>query len=173
MLKSLYDSQQSTLIFVISAIFLLFLVLLRSPVLALLGLLPNILAAATVLAIMGFAAIPLDMMTITISAIIIGIGVDDAIHYLHQFRQEIDNGSDVRTAVQNNHRSPGDAIYYTSATVVIGFSVLAFSNFIPTVYFGVLTATAMVLALTANLSVLPALLIFFYRRDATAKPVTS
>ena len=173
MLKNLYDSQQSTLIFVITATFLLFVVLLRSPLLALLGLLPNILAAATVLGFMGFVGIPLDMMTITIAAIIIGIGVDDAIHYLHQFKEELDKGSNVRVAVENSHKGVGDAIYYTSATVVIGFSVLGFSNFIPTVYFGILTALAMVLALTANLSVLPALLIYFYRKGSTNELATS
>lgn len=167
MLRSLYDSQRSTLIFVILATFLLFVVLLKSFLMAFLGLLPNLLAAASILAFMGFAGIPLDMMTITIAAIIIGIGVDDAIHYLHRFKQEMSEGIDVKSAVKNSHASIGHAMYYTSATVVIGFSVLTVSNFVPTVYFGFLTALAMVLALLANLSVLPALLIIFYR----GKPV--
>ncbi len=163
MLDSLYSSQRSTLLFVILATFLLFLLLLRSLALALLGLLPNLLAAATVLAFMGFAGIPLDMMTITIAAIIIGIGVDDAIHFLHRFRTELNASGDVADAVKASHASIGHAIYHTSLVVVVGFSVLAFSNFVPTVYFGLLTALAMVLALLANLSVLPALLLRFYR----------
>lgn len=171
MLRNLYDSQRSTLVFVVLATFLLFVVLLRSFLLAFLGLLPNLLAAASILAFMGFVGIPLDMMTITIAAIIIGIGVDDAIHYLHRFKKEMASGIDVKSAVKNSHASIGHAIYYTSATVVIGFSVLTVSNFVPTVYFGFLTALAMVLALLANLSVLPALLILFYRKrqvEATA-----
>lgn len=163
MLEDLFDSQQSTLIFVIAATFLLFLFLLRSAKLALIGLVPNILAAATILAFMGFVNIPLDMMTITIAAIIIGIGVDDAIHYLHRFKIELLSSRDTRSAVIDSQRSIGDAIYYTSITVVLGFSVLGLSNFIPTVHFGVLTALAMILALMANLTVLPALLVFFYQ----------
>ena len=113
------------------------------------------------------------MMTITIAAIIIGIGVDDAIHYLHRFKEEIASGIGVESAVRNSHASIGDAIYYTSATVVIGFSVLTVSNFVPTVYFGFLTALAMVLALLANLSVLPALLIFSYRGKRVMPPSTT
>lgn len=164
MLENLYSSQRSTLIFVILATLALFMVLLRSWRMALMGLLPNLLAAAMILAIMGFAGIPLDMMTITIAAIIIGIGVDDAIHYLHRYKHEIDSGCDGRQAVENTHKSIGQAIYYTSLTVIIGFSVLAFSNFVPTVYFGLLIALAMALAMIANLTVLPALLLRFYQR---------
>jgi predicted RND superfamily exporter protein len=161
MLKHLFDSQKSTLIFVIGATFLMFLILLRSAKLAILGLIPNIMSAAVILAFMGFAGIPLDMMTITIAAIIIGIGVDDAIHYLHRFKQEIAVVKDVRIAVENSHSGIGSALYYTSFTVVIGFSVLSFSNFVPTVYFGILTSLAMIGALLANLLLLPSLLVLF------------
>ncbi|TCO77869.1 efflux RND transporter permease subunit [Chromatocurvus halotolerans] len=164
MLKHLFNSQTSTLMFVVIATLLMFLVLLRSVRLALLGLLPNLLAAATALGIMGFAGIPLDIMTITIAAIIIGIGVDDAIHYLHRFREEYARTGNAKAAVQNSHASIGNAIYYTSITVVIGFSVLGFSNFMPTVYFGLMTALAMVLALLANLALLPSLLVLVYQR---------
>ncbi|MCB1671964.1 MAG: MMPL family transporter [Pseudomonadales bacterium] len=163
MLENLYASQRSTLLFVIGATLALLLVLLRSPTLAVIGLLPNILAAATVLGVMGLTGIPLDMMTITIAAIIIGIGIDDAIHYLHRFKQELKAGADVGTAVRRSHDSVGLAVYYTSITLITGFVVLVFSNFTPTVYFGALTALAMGLALLANLSLLPALLIRFYR----------
>lgn len=171
MLKELFDSQRSTIAFVIAITFLMFLVLLRSATMAVLGLLPNILAAGSILAIMGFVGIPLDVMTITIAAIIIGIGVDDAIHYLHRFQIEFGEGCDAREAVRRTHASIGNAIYYTSATVVIGFSVLGFSMFMPTVYFGLLTALAMVLALLANLTLLPSLLILVYgRRGARVVP---
>jgi len=164
MLKQLLDSQTSTLMFVVIATLVMFLLLLRSLRLAVLGLIPNLLAAATALGIMGFVGIPLDIMTITIAAIIIGIGVDDAIHYLHRFRDEYARVGSAKTAVLNSHASIGNAIYYTSITVIIGFSVLGFSNFMPTVYFGLMTALAMVLALTANLALLPSLLVLVYQR---------
>jgi predicted RND superfamily exporter protein len=166
MLRQLFSSQTSTLAFVIGATLVMFTLLLRSAVLAVLGLLPNLLAAATVLAFMGYAGVPLDMMTITIAAIVIGIGVDDAIHYLHRFREERLAGHDAETAVRNSHRSIGNALYFTSITVVIGFSVLSFSSFVPTLYFGWLTAVAMILALVANLTVLPSLLVLVYGRRA-------
>ncbi|MEX2366095.1 MAG: MMPL family transporter, partial [Pseudohongiellaceae bacterium] len=118
----------------------------------------------SILAFMGFTGIPLDIMSITIAAIIIGIGVDDAIHYLHRFRQEFTPGTDVRDAVKASHASIGDALYYTSFTIIIGFSVLGLSKFMPTVYFGLLAALAMLLALLANLTILPSLLIMIYGR---------
>ncbi|MCB1685109.1 MAG: RND family transporter [Pseudomonadales bacterium] len=159
MLTQLFDSQVNTLIYVVGATFLMFLILLRSPLYALLGLVPNLLAAATVLAFMGYAQIPLDMMTITIAAVSVGIGVDDAIHYLHRFKEEFARTGDAREAVAWSHATIGRAMYFTSLTIVIGFSVLAFSNFVPTVTFGLLVALAMVLALLANLTLLPALLV--------------
>lgn len=163
MLRQLVDSQLRTLLYVVGATFLMFALLLGSAKLALLALIPNVIAAATVISVMGFSAIPMDMMTITIAAISIGIGVDDAIHYLHRFREEYRESHDVRAAVTEAHGTIGRAMYFTSMIIVVGFSVLAFSNFLPTVYFGLLTALAMLLALLANLTVLPSLLIRFYR----------
>ncbi len=163
MLASLFDSQVSTIGFVVGATFLMFLILLRSPMLALVGVLPNLLSATMVLAFMGFVGMPLDMMTITIAAIIIGIGVDDAIHYLHRFQQELLKGESVKEAIETSHSNIGIALYFTSITVIIGFSVLGMSNFVPTIYFGLLTALAMILALLANLTILPSLLMRFYR----------
>lgn len=162
MLKQLADSQLRTLVYVVLATFIMFSLLLRSLLLALLALIPNVIAATTVMAFMGFAAIPLDMMTITIAAISIGIGVDDAIHYLHRFTEEHRKGVDVRIAVERAHSTIGRAMYFTSVIIVVGFSILAFSSFLPTVYFGLLTALAMLLALLANLTLLPALLIKLY-----------
>lgn len=161
MLKQLADSQMRTLLYVITATFIMFSILLRSLQLALIALLPNILAASLILAVMGYADIPMDMMTITIAAICIGIGVDDAIHYLHRYRHELDQSNDPRQAVDAAHQTIGRAMYFTTMTITGGFSILAFSNFVPTVYFGLLTALAMVLALIANLALLPALLIIF------------
>lgn len=162
MLEQLLGSQIDTLVYVLGAVLLMFVILLRSVVYALLGVLPNVLAAASVIAVMGYAGIPLDMMTITIAAISVGIGVDDAIHYLHRFREERAKHDDVRLAVAFSHATIGSAMYYTTLTIMIGFSVLVLSNFVPTVMFGVLTAVAMALALLANLSLLPSLLVLVY-----------
>lgn len=163
MLKQLFESQTSTIGYVIGLTFAMFALLLRSLRLAVLGLLPNVLAAAVVLGIMGLAGIPLDMMTITIAAISVGIGVDNAIHYLHRFRTELASDGDVRLAVMRSHASIGRALYFASLTIIVGFSILAFSSFVPTIYFGLLTALAMALATTANLLVLPSLLVRFAR----------
>ncbi|MGI9325680.1 MAG: efflux RND transporter permease subunit [Pseudomonadales bacterium] len=166
MLKQLFDSQIDTLLYVLLATFIMLLILLRSVIYALIGLIPNILAAATVLASLGYLGIPLDMMTTTIAAISIGIGVDDAIHYLHRFQGELSKWGDARVAVSWSHASIGHAMYYTSITVMLGFSVMAFSNFVPTVLFGILVAVAMALALFANLTLLPSLLVWVYGTPA-------
>ena len=162
MLQRLAESQSRTLLYVIGATFLMFVLLLRAPLLAILALIPNLVAAATVVSVMGYLSIPMDMMTITIAAICIGIGVDDAIHYLHRFREELSERGNVVEAVSAAHRTIGRAMYFTSVIIIAGFSILAFSNFLPTVYFGLLTALAMALALLANLTVLPALLVRVY-----------
>jgi predicted RND superfamily exporter protein len=164
MLSQLLNSQISTLSYILSVVFVMFLILLRSLPLALLGMIPNTLAAATVIGAMGWAGIPLDMMTTTIAAVCIGIGVDDTIHYLHRFREEYARWGDPRIAVSFSHESIGRALYYTSFTVVAGFSVLCFSNFVPTVLFGLWTAIAMLLALFANLTLLPALLVLTHAK---------
>ena len=159
MLQELFTSQRDTLAYVLLATLAMFLLLLRSVKFALLGLIPNILAAATVMGFMGLAGISLDMMTTTIAAISIGIGVDFAIHYLYRYRSERARGLDASEAVRVCHTSIGRALYLTGITILIGFSVLVFSNFVPTIMFGLLVAVAMALALVANLSLLPSLLV--------------
>ena len=159
MLQSLFDSQRNTLLAVCLGILLTFALLFRSLSLGLLALLPNVLAAALVLGLMGWVGLPLDLMTITIAAIVIGIGVDDTIHYIHRYREEVARDGDGRAALLRSHRSIGHAIFFTSVTVMAGFSILGLSNFNPTVYFGLLTALSMALALLANLTLLPALLL--------------
>ncbi len=161
MLYSLYGSQIQTLGFVFVAILIMFAILFRNVRLAGLAIIPNILAAGLVLGIMGVFGIPLDMMTITIAAIAIGIAVDDTIHYIHRFKEEFAKDSDYRSCVDRCHGSIGRAIYYTSITVTFGFSILALSNFIPTIYFGLLTGLAMVVALGNNLTLLAALILHF------------
>ena len=166
MLSKLLESQVNTLAYILLAVFIMFLVLLRSLGLALLGMIPNTLASATVIGAMGYTGVPLDMMTTTIAAVCIGIGVDDTIHYLHRFREEYQKRGDARIAVSFCHESIGRAMFYTSATVVVGFSALCFSSFVPTVMFGLWTAIAMVLALIANLTLLPSLLVLTHAKSA-------
>ena len=160
-LQSLFQSQIMTLGAVFIAIGLMFWILFRSLSLALLALAPNILAAGLVLGLMGLSGIPLDIMTITIAAIVVGIGVDDCIHYLHRFRDEIAVDQDYRAAMLRSHSSIGRAMYYTTLTVVVGFAMLTLSNFTPSLYFGVLTVVAMIAAVAGALLLLPQLIMIF------------
>lgn len=160
-LQSLYESQILTLGFVFGVIMVMFLLLYRSLAVALIALVPNFLAAGAVLGLMGLLGIPLDIMTITIAAIVIGIGVDDTIHYLHRFKIEFATDHNYHLAAQRSHGSIGRAMYYTSIIISVGFSILVLSNFLPTIYFGILTGFAMLFAMVANLTILPLLLIWF------------
>lgn len=160
-LQSLYASQILTLGAVFIAIGVMFLALFRSVSLALLGLAPNILAAGLVLGVMGLAGIPLDIMTITIAAIVVGMGVDNCIHYIHRFRREFELDGSYREAMYRSHSSIGRAMYYTTLTVVVGFSMLTLSNFTPSIYFGVLTVMAMLAAVMGALLLLPKLILAF------------
>jgi predicted RND superfamily exporter protein len=159
MLQSLFDSQIMTLGITVLLLTGMFLVLFRSLKIALIALLPNVLSVAVVLGVMGWLNIPLDMMTITIAAISIGIAVDDTIHYIHRFKSEFEKDHNYLNTMNRCHRSIGHAMYYTSVTIIIGFSILAMSNFIPSVYFGLLTGLAMLIALLGALTLLPQMLI--------------
>lgn len=160
MLQSLFDSQIKTLGVVMIGIALMLLILFRSFTLAVIGIVPNILAAAIILGLMGLLDIPLDMMTITIAAITIGIAVDNAIHYIYRFREEYPrfNGDYIET-MKYCHANIGKAVFYTAITIIVGFSILVLSNFIPSIYFGLLTALAMLIALAAALTLLPRLIV--------------
>lgn len=160
-LQSLFRSQILTLAVVFLAIGAMLLILFRSWKLAAIGVVPTMVAATVILGTMGWLHIPLDIMTITIAAITIGIGVDNTIHYIHRVREELAVDGDYWAAVQRSHGSVGRAIYYTSVTVSLGFSILVLSNFIPTIYFGLLTGLAMLIALIANLTLLPLLVVLF------------
>ena len=161
MLNSLYQSQIVTLGVVFFAILTMFVILFRNISLAILAIIPNILSAGTILGMMGWLKIPLDMMTITIAAITIGIAVDAAIHYVHRFKREFIDKPNYKEVILLCHKSIGRAIYYTSITVTVGFSILTLSNFIPTIYFGFLTGVAMAVALLSNLTLLPLLIEVF------------
>lgn len=159
MLQSLFDSQILTLGVVVLMLFAMFLLLFKSFKLALIALVPNLLAVGSVLGFMGWMHIPLDMMTITIAAISIGIAVDNTIHYIYRFKNEFIVSQDYLKTMHFCHGSIGYAMYYTSVTIIIGFSILSLSNFLPTIYFGLLTGLAMLIALLAALTLLPQLLI--------------
>lgn len=161
MLQSLYRSQIVTIGAVFFGILLMFMVLFRSLSLSLIALVPNMLAALVVLGGMGLAGIPLDMMTITIAAIAVGIGVDDAIHYICRFKLEFSVEKNYLKSMHKAHASIGRAMYYTSATIIVGFSVLVLSQFIPSIYFGLLTGLAMFAAILSSLTLLPKLLLIF------------
>ena len=161
LLQSLFKSQILTLGFVMIGIFIMFLILFRNIKLSLIGVIPNFLAAFFILGIIGLANIPLDMMTITIAAITIGIAVDNSIHYIYRFREEFLKGKNYINTLKICHSTVGVAILNTSITIVFGFSILVLSNFIPTIYFGVFTGIAMLLAMISVLTLLPSLLLLF------------
>ena len=159
LLQSLFKSQILTLGIVILGISLMFFVLFRNITISIIGVTPNFVAAFFILGIIGFANIPLDMMTITIAAITIGIAVDNSIHYIYRFREEFEKIKNYKLTVERCHNTVGIAILNTSITIVFGFSILVLSNFIPTIYFGIFTGLAMLLALISVLTLLPKLII--------------
>ena len=161
LLQSLFKSQILTLGIVMLGISLMFLLLFRNYTLALIGVVPNFLAAFFILGIIGLLGIPLDMMTITIAAITIGIAVDNSIHYIYRFREEFEKNNNYNLTIDKCHNTVGIAILNTSITIVFGFSILVLSNFIPTIYFGIFTGIAMLLAMISVLTLLPKLIISF------------
>ena len=161
LLQSLFKSQILTLGVVMAGITLMFLVLFRNITISLIGVVPNFMAAFLILGIIGLLGIPLDMMTITIAAITIGIAVDNSIHYIYRFKEEFKEIKDYNKTLEKCHDTVGVAILNTSITIVFGFSILILSNFIPTIYFGVFTGIAMLLAMISVLTLLPKLILTF------------
>jgi len=159
LLQSLFKSQILTLGVVMLGISLMFLILFRNVMLSFIGVVPNFMAAFFILGIIGLLGIPLDMMTITIAAITIGIAVDNSIHYIYRFKEEFNKIKNYNLTVERCHNTVGVAILNTSITIVFGFSILVLSNFIPTIYFGVFTGIAMLLALISVLTLLPKLIL--------------
>ena len=159
LLQSLFKSQILTLGLVMIGIFGMFIVLFKNIKLSLIGVVPNFIAAFFILGIIGLLNIPLDMMTITIAAITIGIAVDNSIHYIYRFKEEFNNSNDYKKTIETCHSTVGKAILNTSITIVFGFSILVLSNFIPTIYFGIFTGIAMLLAMISVLTLLPSLIL--------------
>ena len=159
LLQSLFKSQILTLGFVMIGIFFMFIILFKNIRLSLIGVIPNFIAAFFILGIIGLLEIPLDMMTITIAAITIGIAVDNSIHYIYRFKEEYNKIKDYSKTLKICHSTVGVAILNTSVTIVFGFSILVLSKFIPTIYFGMFTGLAMLLAMISVLTLLPALIL--------------
>lgn len=161
MLSSLVHSQIDTLEFVILSIFALFLIIFRNLRFSIIGIISNIIPISLLFAILGFSGLSLDLMSVTIAAISIGMGVDAIIHYVHRFKEEIKKNT-LDDAIRLSHLSIGSALYYTTFTIVLGFCLMMSSNFMPTIYFGLLTVMVMVLLLFGSLFLLPSLMISFY-----------
>ncbi len=160
LLQSLFKSQILTLGLVMIGIFSMFLILFRNIKISVIGVVPNFIAAFFILGIIGILNIPLDMMTITIAAITIGIAVDNSIHYIYRFKEEFSYTRNYEDTLRTCHATVGTAIINTSITIVFGFSILVLSKFIPTIYFGIFTGIAMLLAMISVLTLLPSLILF-------------
>lgn len=159
MLQSLFNSQISTLGTSVVILSIMFFILFKSPKVVFIALISNIIPIFLLFGIMGWLNIPLDIMTITIAAIAIGIAVDDTIHFTHRFEEEFKLDKDYINAMRRAHNGIGHAMYYTTIIIVIGFSILMLSNLVPTIYFGLLTGVIMINVLIADLLLLPKLLL--------------
>ena len=158
LLQSLFQSLIGSLSIVFAAIFAMFIILFRSLYMAIIAMIPNLLSASSVLGIIGWSGIPIDIMTVTVAAISIGIGVDNTIHYVHRFLKEYEQNNNYELAIQNSHSTIGRAMFYTSLTIVLGFMILVSSNFNPSVFFGIFTSFSMIVAILAALMLLPVLI---------------
>ncbi|WP_298785010.1 MMPL family transporter [uncultured Campylobacter sp.] len=158
MLQSLMSSQIDTLGITVLVLFVLFVIIFRSFSYALIAIVVNLIPLCACFGIMGVAGIPLDIMSITIAAISIGIGVDDVIHYIYRYKREFARLGDEAAAIRASHASIGYAMYYTSFAIILGFSVMMMSNFWPTIYFGMLICLVMSLLLLGALIILPSLI---------------
>ncbi|WP_314988030.1 MMPL family transporter [uncultured Campylobacter sp.] len=158
MLQSLMSSQIDTLGITVLVLFVLFVIIFRSLSYALIAIIVNLIPLCACFGIMGVAGIPLDIMSITIAAISIGIGVDDVIHYIYRYKREFACLGDEAAAIRASHASIGYAMYYTSFAIILGFSVMMMSNFWPTIYFGMLICLVMSLLLLGALIILPSLI---------------
>ena len=159
MLQSLFSAQIGSIIIVFSVIGLMFLAIFKTFKAMIIGLIPNIFVAMSVLGVLGLLGLPLDIMTITVAAISVGMAVDNTIHYMYRYKKEYKNTKDPLTAINFTHTNVGRALFYTAATISIGFSILSFSNFFPTVLFGLFTSMALIISFVSSLTLLPNLLV--------------
>ncbi len=159
MLQSLFRSQIGSLIIVFVVISIMLFLIFRSTKVMIIGLIPNIFVASSVMGLLGLLRIPLDIMTITVAAISVGMAVDNTIHYIYRYKKELKITGSTSLALSNAHATTGRAIFYTASTISAGFLILSLSNFFPTILFGFFTAIAMILAFISSLTLLPNLLV--------------
>ena len=153
LLQSLFGSQIASLSFVFGAIFLMLLILFRSLLTSLVVIFVPLVAVGFVFSFMSLFSIPLDIMTITIASISVGMSVDYAIHIAWRFREE--QKISRSNAEINTINSSGQAVLITAMTVIVGFLVFIFSNFNPTVLFGLLSALAIFVSAALALRFIP------------------
>jgi predicted RND superfamily exporter protein len=159
MLQSLFSAQIGSILIVFSVIGLMFLAIFKTFKAMIIGLIPNIFVAMSVLGVLGLLGLPLDIMTITVAAISVGMAVDNTIHYMYRYKKEVKNTKDALTAINFTHINVGRALFYTAATISVGFSILSLSNFFPTVLFGLFTSMALIISFASSLTLLPNLLV--------------
>ena len=159
MLQSLFSAQIGSILIVFSVIGLMFLAIFKTFKAMIIGLIPNIFVAMSVLGVLGLLELPLDIMTITVAAISVGMAVDNTIHYMYRYKKEVKNTKDALTAINFTHINIGRALFYTAATISVGFSILSLSNFFPTVLFGLFTSMALIISFVSSLTLLPNLLV--------------
>ena len=159
MLQSLFSAQLGSILIVFAVIGLMFLAIFKTFKAMIIGLIPNIFVAMSVLGVLGLLGLPLDIMTITVAAISVGMAVDNTIHYMYRYKKEVKNTKESLTAINFTHTNVGRALFYTAATISIGFSILSFSNFFPTVLFGLFTSMALIISFVSSLTLLPNLLV--------------
>ncbi|HXX93837.1 MAG TPA: MMPL family transporter, partial [Planctomycetota bacterium] len=175
MLDTYWPNTKKTFFLATGAIWLMLMVLFRSPIMAILVILPEILPVLLVLGVMGFAGIALDMVTVIIASVALGIGIDAAIQYAVRFRSELSKtGGDIPEAIRRSHATIGRAILIATSIVFAGFIMLSFSKFIPTVYFGLFTGLAILMGLFASLTTLPSTFLLLgyprLKKGGTADP---
>lgn len=158
-LSRLVDSQVLTILIVYGAMAITLMIIFSSFKVALIAIIPNLITTSIIMGILGIFAIPLDLMTITIAAVAMGISMDDTIHYIHRYLAEIKlDQTNHDDWVKRTNLSVGYALIYTTTVIVIGFGTLVFSNFVPSMLFGLLTSIAMIVALVTDITTLPVLL---------------
>ncbi|MGE0432527.1 MAG: RND family transporter [Planctomycetota bacterium] len=160
MLNSLIVSQQKSLGVVGISVTIMLAVLFLSPVLAIIGMVPNVVPVLLVLGVMGLAAIPLNIVTVMIASVALGIGVDGTIHYVARYRKELAaTDGDFEAALRRSHQSIGLAILATSFAIIGGTWLMMLSDFVPTIWFGLFTGLALLASLFGALTILPSFLL--------------
>jgi predicted RND superfamily exporter protein len=159
LVKSIVDSQVKSLSLAFLIIFGVLFIVFRSFSIGLISIIPNTLPILFNLGLMGIVGIPLNTATAIISAVAIGIAVDDTIHFLNQYQLERKKGSSINNACIASIEKKGVPIITTSLILIVAFGILVFSSFVPTAQFGFLSAVIMLFAIISDLLILPTVLL--------------